>query len=157
MLLNSLFDTVSERGHATSLFFWQRKSKLARTSARFCPGVSEGTVRGEHAIWRWTSTRYACPRRKRRESRKNSDLDVCGKISTSITMVSEGYFADSLFFNFSRSLLDICDSMTSDSFIFLDGSTSGGVIRQFSYFTLNILCQIFEVFYNNSTIYRHCF
>ena len=91
------------------------------------------------------------------KAEKNSDLAVCGKISTSITMVSEGYFADSLFFDFSRSLLDICDSMTSDSFIFLDGSTSGGVIRQFSYFTLNILCQIFEVFYNNSTIYRHCF
>ena len=65
--------------------------------------------------------------------------------------------SDRLFFGFSVSILDLRDSMTSDSFIFLDGSTSGGVIRQFSYFTLNILCQIFEVFYNNSTIYRHCF
>ena len=60
------------------------------------------------AKWRWTSTRYACPRRKRRESRKNSDLAVCDKISVTPTLVLKRYFADRLFFGSCITVFEPC-------------------------------------------------
>ena len=68
------------------------------------------------AIWRWTSTRYACPRRERLESGKNSDIAVCGKISALAMTVSEGYFADSLLFDSCITDFELCDSVTGDNY-----------------------------------------
>ena len=62
------------------------------------PAWAQGRCEEGAAIWRWTSTRYACPRRERRENRKNSDLAMCGKISITPMLVLKRYFADSVFF-----------------------------------------------------------
>ena len=76
------------------------------------PARAPGRCEAVAAIWRWTSTRYACPRRERRENRKNSDIAVCGKISVTPTLVLKFYFADELLFDFCITVFEPCDSVT---------------------------------------------
>ena len=90
-----------------------------KVGSGFCPILPQRErrdgARRAPPIWRWTSTRYACPRRKRRESRKNSDIAVCGKISTYLLLGIKRYFADSLLFDSCFTVFEPCDSVTADS------------------------------------------
>ena len=54
----------------------------------YVPARAQGRCEVGAALWRWTSTRYACPRRKRLEMREKKYLNprqdllfaFCGKI-----------------------------------------------------------------------------
>ena len=62
--------------HLTIRFFWLtfsfRKEKVSGFGLLpdIVPAWAQGRCETGAAKWRWTSTRYACPRRERRESRK---------------------------------------------------------------------------------------
>ena len=72
--------------------------KWVRASARFCPSVSAGTVRGGAANGGGHPRAMLAPDASVGKAEKNSDLAVCGKISVALTLVLKRYFADSVFF-----------------------------------------------------------